>query len=784
MVMSLVAKDLYALLPATYRTRDMENGSPLLALIRIISGQTAILEENIQQLYDDEFIETCERWVIPYIGDLVGASPIYEIGAALHGQRAEVANTIGYRRRKGTLLALEQVAADVSGRPAVAVEFFKRLITNESMRHARPRHAACVDLRHGLQLDRMGGAFDTLNRTVEVRRIAPRVRTVADPDTAPLEIALHGGGKFNVPDIGVYLWRWKSNPVENAPAFMVDARRYLFSPLGNDMLLFNQPPPHDSFSRLMGRPDVPQPIGRREFFKAPGDFYGASLLLIADGIPIDLSQICCRNLSDEHGDRWGCTSAGKIAIDPVLGRIQLGADVPVPDDLRVNYCHGVAADIGGGPYNRVNNLPALAAPLVTFFATVGTTGTARVENAVAAWNEQAPGTKGLIVLPDFESFDIDLTGAAAITVPAGSALWIVAAQPGSTSGAASGPASGAASGTPSGSTSGSSSGSSSDTQPIFNSARVTLRGSVEVHGTGQLVVNGVWIAGRVRVTEAADVQLSDCTLVPGRSLTRAGFPVDAGEPSVVAETAGANVSLLRSISGPLWITPGGLTRICSSIVDATSRCGVAYAAPEPGAAGADLHIEDSTVIGKVHVHTMELASNTIFMARRPKHDPWRAAMWCDRRQAGCMRFCFVPADAIVPRRYRCLPPDADSEAALRPQFITLRYGHPSYGLLSGEVPMAVWTGADNGSQMGMYKTTEETEAVRNVQLRAPEFLPFNMEAGVFLVPSRAVLLEGPPAAYGYGLGRQVDLCCDAFGNSPGDSPEDELLYVGIGAHLV
>ena len=57
--MSLNADQLYALLPAIYRTRDAENGGPLQALLSVIAGQSAILEENILQLYDDQFIETC-----------------------------------------------------------------------------------------------------------------------------------------------------------------------------------------------------------------------------------------------------------------------------------------------------------------------------------------------------------------------------------------------------------------------------------------------------------------------------------------------------------------------------------------------------------------------------------------------------------------------------------------------------------------------------------------------------------------------------------------------------
>jgi hypothetical protein len=75
--------------------------------------------------------------------------------------------------------------------------------------------------------------------------------------------------------------------------------------------------------------------------------------------------------------------------------------------------------------------------------------------------------------------------------------------------------------------------------------------------------------------------------------------------------------------------------------------------------------------------------------------------------------------------------------------------------------------------MGFYLTIEETEAVRNVQLRAPEFLPFNLESGIFLEPSAAVLVSHPPTGYGYG--RRLDPCGD---------PEDELAFMGIGVHLI
>ena len=123
-----------------------------------MAAQSAVVEDNISQLYDDQFIETCAPWVIPYIADLIGYNSIYEIAAASSDSRAEVANTIGYRQRKGTLLALEQLTADISGRATLAVEEFRRLITTESMRHVDPGHDATVSMRHGRPLGLLGTA--------------------------------------------------------------------------------------------------------------------------------------------------------------------------------------------------------------------------------------------------------------------------------------------------------------------------------------------------------------------------------------------------------------------------------------------------------------------------------------------------------------------------------------------------------------------------------------------------------------------------------------------------
>ena len=769
--MSLNADQLYALLPAVYRTRDQDAGAPLQAFMTVLAGQLSLIDDNLQQLYADEFIETCASWVIPYIGDLVGSNGIYQIDSAAYGSRAEVANTIGYRRRKGTLLALEQIAMDVSGMPAYGVEEFRHLITTESMRLVRPHHNTTVDLRNIEQLCRRGTAFDTLNRTIDVRRIAPRNYPPVSPDPTALDIVLHGGGKSNIPDLAMYLWRWQPFLLQNAPGLRIDARRCMCSPLGQDLPLFNTRAQRVSFERLTTRYDVSQPIGRQEFARHMEKFYSAadnvsftvngnalsartSIQVLLDGVPLDVSQICCQDLSDRNPGSWGGTPPFKVGIDPELGRVQLGNGIPVPDEIRITYCYGFGAAIGGGPYDRSAALSPLMSAQPGFYAAVDSG--AALAAAVATWNTQPAGTPGLIVLENVNAFSCDLTGANAILLPAASQLWIAAAQV----------------------------SSANADVPIYNSSLAVLRGNIEINGqpasggnSGNCHVNGVWLSGQLSVTgEASNVFLCDATLVPGIALAPDGQATGPGEPSLIITAPAATVTLQRVITGPVASTLGATVRICNSIVDAGSPCAMAYAGTDMASAGADLHIEEATVIGKVHVHTLTLASNTLFYARLMRVDAWPAALWCTRRQSGCVRFCSLPTPAITPQTYKCLPDTASDAAALGSQFITLEYGRPSYAMLSGDVPVCVMTGADDGTEIGAYHLTQEWQAIRNVQIRLGEYLPFALEAGIFLVPSAA-----EPVArivdYGYGARKNIGPICD-------DGGGDDMQIGGIGVGLL
>jgi hypothetical protein len=90
------AGKLYQLLPSIYRQRDAEENYPLKELLGVIEKQLDIIEEDIAQLYDNWFIETCEPWVIPYIADLLGVKLPYCNKENSEGNRAFVANSIKY----------------------------------------------------------------------------------------------------------------------------------------------------------------------------------------------------------------------------------------------------------------------------------------------------------------------------------------------------------------------------------------------------------------------------------------------------------------------------------------------------------------------------------------------------------------------------------------------------------------------------------------------------------------------------------------------------------------
>src|SRR5438045_4199491 len=118
---------IWSLIPAVYREQDASALAPgvLFSLVRILAGQAAVLRRSNDRLWDDQFIDLCDSWAVPYLGDLLGTRLVSILNT--RARRIDVAKTIYYRRRKGTVRVLEELISDITGWEGVVREEFRRL---------------------------------------------------------------------------------------------------------------------------------------------------------------------------------------------------------------------------------------------------------------------------------------------------------------------------------------------------------------------------------------------------------------------------------------------------------------------------------------------------------------------------------------------------------------------------------------------------------------------------------------------------------------------------------
>jgi hypothetical protein len=700
---------LYELLPAIYRLRDQDRGQVLRALLALLDGEFSAVESDIAGLLRNWFVETCDEWVVPYIGDLLGVRGLNPIRTIAFSQRAYVANTLRYRRRKGTASVLGDLAGDVTGWPAHVVEFFERLQTTQYMNHIRLSNTM-PDLRQVDALNLLEGPFDSLAHTADVRHINNR------------------RGKHNIANIGVFLWRLQNYPMQDATARRAEAPNahgYHTSPLGHPAPLFGCPGGAGSPEEQQ----VPAPIRPLDFhldleayqakYGTVADppevtrYYGEgfSLHILKDGASVSPKQIMCKNLRD-----WTRPPAGKVAVDVARGRIAFAVGEEPASGVTVSYSYGFSADMGGGPYDRRDRITDIQPPLQEF--AVGADKVyAVLSDAVTGW-ESAGKPPAVIRIYDSATYDAGLT----IHLPDNGMLVL----------------------------------------DCENGERPTLLHAEPLHiisdaasaeTTAALTLSGLCIGGSLEVSGRIDLQLADCTLVPGRALDEDGYPEHPDQPSLTVGGTGVEdttVSLSRSILGPLELPAEcrGLT-IRDCIIDAPlakdatepSRAAIAAdaVAAEPGPVTI---LERVTVFGKVNVRQLDLASEVIFTH----------SVRTERRQTGCVRFCSIAEGSRTPRRFRCQPDlavakrktELDVNALpleevqqvlrqMRPRFTSRRFGEAAFAQLSSSCAEEIRTGAEDGSEMGAFQMLQQPQRLANLKIALDEYLRFGLEAGIFFV---------------------------------------------------
>ena len=697
---------IYQLLPALYRIRDSELAikmltpeqrnlieslpfhedsqieGPLKSLLSIIANQVAVLEENLEQLYDDQFIETCAEWVVPYIGQLVGTRGLLSIPNAPFSERGEVANTITYRRRKGTASVIEQLAHDVTGWESNVVEYFQRLATTQYMNHIRLENQSILGLKNWELLEYALTPFNKMPHTIDVRRIEQR------------------RGKYNIQNIGVFLWRLKSYTLDaKSPAYKVDDRRYTFDALGKSKPLYNMPQTEDSITHLAEPINVPIPLSRNVVANYLETYYGEnkSILIYNNGqpiIPLEASStISICNLSDVIDNvgnvNWANMPKDKIAIDPVLGRIAFPQSKPAPASVHVKFYRGFSATMGSGGYERANSF-SKSDRTIEVNATTGTIQTAL--DQLFDFLKTTDKSVGAVEIKDNEYYFEDLI----IKVPKGKTIEIRA---------------------------------SDRCRPVLVLSSTIL---IEAEEDSKVIINGLLISGGHILSGLANklqlLRLVHCTLAPGASPVIGGIPAQPNLPRLIINSPNTQVEIEQSIIGPIRMFEGTHALINNSIVDATDTAEMAFSGLDADKFGGTLNIQNSTIIGKVSTLLMELASNCIFMAASLSNSPGVIAQ---RLQQGCVRFSYFPLDSRIPRPYRCQPSTRSDAAKVQPMFTSLEYGDAGYCQLSTQSDIAVTQGADDESEMGVFHQLYQPQRVANLKTRLDEYLRFGLEAGIF-----------------------------------------------------
>ena len=298
---------LWESLPAMYQAMDIigeDTPGPLQELLNRIGAQVAVARRGIDGLWADQSIETCADWVIPYLGDLVAAQPV--TGLDPRGQRLDVANTIHWRRRKGTLATANAVASDITGWYTHVSEAFRRL--------ARTRHDLDPPPRTG-----EGGLADL--RSVPVALLTP----------GPFDETFHhadlrrgpAAGPPGIQALVVYCWRLLSLQVIGADPVRVAGRpdEYVFDPTGRETPLFLPPP------RPAARVTRP--------WQVPGPLTAAvDRMMTEAGVP------AAYQISAVSGPVSGST------VRPEAGRFRLTA--PPGEPVTVSYYRGSGGPIGAG----------------------------------------------------------------------------------------------------------------------------------------------------------------------------------------------------------------------------------------------------------------------------------------------------------------------------------------------------------------------------------------------------------------------------------------------------
>jgi hypothetical protein len=746
---------LYQLLPAIYRLRDGERGA-LRGLIEVLSGQAEIVEADIARLYENWFIETCGEWVVPYIGDLLGVRGLLPAERAGWSQRALVANTLHYRQRKGAVPLLEQLAHDVAGWAARAVEFYGSVSSTTYLDHLRPGQGGTADLKSLGDATLVGSAFDPLAYTPDVRlmsgtRQAPQWEAERPVSWQAERLAGVGRGRPNLPNLGLFIWRLRPYWLQRVTAYSHhDGKRFQFHPLGTDIQLFNAPAPGRDFFHKAGEHELPVALRtdglskdlegepakdrppERLFF---GDRPAFEIYLGGNDRPVDWEDVQVCDLGEWDLLMTAAPPAKQVLVDPERGRIFVSRDRV--NEVRVSYGYVFSDDLGGGPYDRKIRGATETCDSLIVVGEPARENEYPLSAALDEWKKSAAlrtvlqiSSNATFLLPEVDRSQKPPCRAQSIELK-GRSLVIQAG----------------------------------------NGYRPVIVGDLQVIGNSpdaELTLSGLLLSGKIELTgELGRLRIVDCTLVPGIRLSSHGIPLDPQSPSIVGTVKPGNslqVTIEHSILGPICLPKAikGLS-VSDSIIDAPESsslqlddvpslrapggrgtaahsrrilapqhahvvrpniepgelCAIA-SGPDGKNSGPSTCLERVTVFGAVRVRAMPFARDVLFTK------PVKVTTSVRRAYR-----CYLPARSNLPKSSREDCPKLSKGQF--PAFTARRYGEPGYAQLSLDCPVELRTEVTNGGELGAFHNLHQPQREAALLAQCEEYLRFGLELGLIYV---------------------------------------------------
>ncbi|QDT90463.1 hypothetical protein [Gimesia algae] len=731
---------LYRLLPLLYQTLDSghvpeEKRGPLRELLNVIGEQVNLLEDDLARWYDNWFIETCEDWVVPYLGDLVGYEsaaralntrddPESALNRAVVFPRREVANTIALRQRKGSLALLEELSRSIVHWPARAVEYRQMVSGSASLKQLRTHRSSNVEVRNCRSLAELGTVFDEIPRTVDIRRINSH-RTQ---------------GRHNLPAVGLFVYRRKIDSATFVPWWSYRQKKAdrfwgFFDPLGIERSLHVLPVPEESPETIAQQINLPivlnrgllagsnvsldyNPDEKPDYHGIDERFYGPgrSLLIAAswndtrlqvlsnkeivvfdsslspnatdktvtrDMLIYNRVMASAARLKQRYKDFNPCH---KVWVDPECGVLAFYPE-RIPNEVVTCFHYGTSAYLGGGEYNRgvkdyqFNEKTSVAGGGVRLARELNE----NIEDNTCTVTEIADSAH--------------YTREWACTVGKSASLTVRSAN---------------------------------RERPTIsdlnnNNADFQFSGSSNAH----LELDGLLFAsGSVVFTgEFESIRIRHCTFVPGKTtLEFRGSPTQVIiEDSILGELILPEPDMCDSPA--VGITA---LKISDSILDVRDSRGSANFVK--------LSANRTTVMGDLQVHELGLIKNCIF-----------ADCFSVRNQtAGCMRFSYVSPASRTPPQFHCQPALAIERALsnsnehdsnflrtpdeirkrVAPQFVSKVFGHPDYMRLTDDCAAKILQGADDEGELGVYHNEYFTQRAAHLRQRLQEFLPAGNDAEI------------------------------------------------------